>query len=77
MAANTLSAQSQNPSNETRRECLLAQVRGDRERSGTFRTVARGTKIMSLADSETRAYTRDMIEMVENLDKVLVAGPQL
>jgi hypothetical protein len=38
-------------------------------------TVARGTKIVSLADPETRAYTRDMIEMVENLDKVLVAGP--
>src|SRR5262245_49278011 len=37
--------------------------------------VARGEKIVTLADPETRAYTLDLVEMVDNLDAVIVAGP--
>jgi hypothetical protein len=40
-------------------------------------TVARGNKIVSLADAETRTCTLELIEMIEDLDKVVVAGPSL
>jgi hypothetical protein len=38
-------------------------------------TVARGSKMVTLADPETRAYTLELAEIVDNLDAVIVAGP--
>jgi hypothetical protein len=37
--------------------------------------VARGDKIVSPADPETRAYTLALIDIVEDFDKVIVANP--
>jgi hypothetical protein len=46
-----------------------------REQIDDARDVVDGTKIVSLADPETRACTLDMIEMVEEFDKPVMAHP--
>jgi hypothetical protein len=39
--------------------------------------VARGDKVVSLAEPETRAYTLDLIETIEDFDLPIVAGPKM